>query len=183
MRHTLLEMSDQEPPGVNGRQGVTDPARRALGRIRSGVAAARDPLVDRVGQAVDGAGRTWSELPGARVRRVRRMGRTPLPSLYDLHPEARSARAIDIGLETIDVADIAGTAVGGGDQRGGDFLLLPDAVRPWLRSHPGFKRHLDSRYRCARSDEACAIYDLTGPAEFPLDTARPDDRTSAMRTG
>jgi hypothetical protein len=124
MRHTLPEMSDQEPPGDNDRQGVTDPARRAIGRIRSGVAAARDPLVDRVGHAVDDVGRTWSELPGARVRRVRRMGRSPLPSLYDLHPEARSARAIDVGLETIDIADIAGTAVGGGDQRGGDFLPL-----------------------------------------------------------
>jgi hypothetical protein len=138
-------MSDQEPseppeppePSESpDRKRVTDPARRAIERIRSGVVsgvvAARDPLVDRVGHAVGDVGRTWSELPGARVRRVRRMGRTPLPSLYDIHPEARSARAVDIGLQTIDIDEIAGTAVGGGDQRGGDFLpLKPSRTDNW----------------------------------------------------
>jgi hypothetical protein len=100
-------MSDEELPGGADRQGVTDPARRAIERIRN-------------------------ELPGARVRRVRRMGRMPLPSLYDVHPEARSARAVDIGLQTIDMADVAGTAVGGGDQRGGDFLpLKPSRTDNW----------------------------------------------------
>ena len=48
---------------------------------------------------------------------------TPLPYLYEVHPEARLARPVQVGLRTIDVADIAGTAVGG-DQRGGDFLPL-----------------------------------------------------------
>ena len=60
------------------------------------------------------------------------MGSTPLPSLYDLHPEARSARSIEVGFETIDVADIAGTAVGGGAQRGGDYLpLKPSRTHNW----------------------------------------------------
>jgi hypothetical protein len=60
------------------------------------------------------------------------MGAEPLASLYDLHPEARQARPVQVGLRTIDVADIAGTAVGGGDQRGGDFLpLKPFRGKNW----------------------------------------------------
>jgi hypothetical protein len=89
-----------------------------------GVAAAAEPFVDRVGQAIDDVERTWNERPGARVRRVRRMGSAPLRHLYDLHPEARQARPVQVGTRTLDVGEIAGTAVGGGDQRGGDFLPL-----------------------------------------------------------
>jgi hypothetical protein len=44
--------------------------------------------------------------------------------LYEEHPEARNATPRELGLQTIDVADIAGTAVGGARQRGGDFLPL-----------------------------------------------------------
>jgi hypothetical protein len=44
--------------------------------------------------------------------------------LYEVHPEARRATPHERGLKTIDVADIAGTAVGGARQRGGDFLPL-----------------------------------------------------------
>jgi hypothetical protein len=117
-----------EPSGV-GRVAV--PARRALGAIRHGVSAAADgvaaaaePIVERVGQAIDGVERSWNERPGARVRRVRRLGREPLAYLYDGYPEARRARPVQVGTRTIDVEDVTGTAVGGGDQRGGDFLPL-----------------------------------------------------------
>jgi hypothetical protein len=89
-----------------------------------GVAAVTEPIVERVQDAIDGVERTWHERPGARVRRVRRMAATPLRYLYDVHPEARLARPVQVGTREIDVADIAGTAVGGGDQRGGDFLPL-----------------------------------------------------------
>lgn len=114
-------------------------ARRAMDAIRTGVAAAAEgmaaaaePLVDRVHDAIEDAERSWSERPGARVRRVRRMGAHPLAYLYDRHPEARQARPVEVGLRTIDMADIAGTAVGGGDQRGGDFLpLKPFRGRNW----------------------------------------------------
>jgi hypothetical protein len=113
-------------------------ARRAMDAIRTGVAAAAEgvasaaegmaaaaePLVERVHDALEDAERSWSERPGARVRRVRRLGAHPLPNLYELHPESRRARPVQVGLRTIDVDDIAGTAVGGGDQRGGDFLPL-----------------------------------------------------------
>ena len=117
---------------------VPEPARRAIERIRSGVAAAREPIVDRVGQAIDDVERTWNELPGARVRRIRRLGREPLAYLEDVYPEARVAHPVDVGFRTIEVDEIAGTAVGGGAQRGGDFLPLkpfrgPNWVGRWQR--------------------------------------------------
>jgi hypothetical protein len=52
------------------------------------------------------------------------MAATPLRSLYEVHPEARMARPVQVGTREVDVTEIAGTAVGGGDQRGGDFLPL-----------------------------------------------------------
>jgi hypothetical protein len=134
---------DREDKAEDGRErpdlgGVGRPARRALGALRDGVAAAAggvasaaegvasvaEPIVDRVGQAIEDVERSWNERPGARVRRVRRMGRNPLANLYELHPEARQAMPVQVGLITVDVDQIAGTAVGGGDQRGGDFLPL-----------------------------------------------------------
>ena len=61
----------------------------------------------------------------ARLRALRNRNRTPLESLYDLHPEARNAARRDLGLLTIPVARIRGTAVEGPPQRGRDFLPLP----------------------------------------------------------
>jgi len=148
------ELTDS-PTGV---RRVTDPARQAMHAIRSGVAAAvegvsaaadgvaaaAEPIVDRVQEAIEDAERTWHERPGARVRRVRRMGAQPLASLYELHPEARQARPVQVGLRTIDVADIAGTAVGGGDQRGGDFLpLKPFRGKNWSARWQRLRRAQD----------------------------------------
>ena len=137
MRHTRLEMRAREhlpaeddpsaehvepvePEGAD----AAEHGRSAIEIIRAGVASATEPIADRVGQARDGVERSWNERPGARVRRVRRMGKLPLAFLYDVHPEARTARPVEAGLQTIDVDEIAGTAVGGGAQRGGDFLPL-----------------------------------------------------------
>jgi hypothetical protein len=114
----------KEAPGPAPKRWIPGPARRAVGAIVDGAEAAAEPIVDRVSSALDSAGRTWQERPGARVRRVRRMGARPLPYLMDVHPEARAARPVQVGLRSIDVGDIAGTAVGGGAQRGGDFLPL-----------------------------------------------------------
>jgi hypothetical protein len=112
-----------------------EPARKALDAFdgfRDGVSSAAEPIVDRVSQAIDDVERSWHERPGARVRRVRRMGSTPLANLYEIHPEARLARPVQVGTREIDVADICGTAVGGGDQRGGDFLpLRPFRGKNW----------------------------------------------------
>jgi hypothetical protein len=87
-------------------------------------AAAAEPLVERIGEAVEGIERSIGERPGMRVRRVRRRAATPLPYLNGVHPDVRLARPIQVGLRTIPVDEIAGTAVGGGEQRGGDFLPL-----------------------------------------------------------
>ena len=153
MRHTPPEMNPPEKPKPAAEplpaetethavdtetHLVPERAHKAIEMIRSGVAAAKEPIVDRVGQAIDGVERTINELPGARVRRVRRLGQQPLPYLEDLYPEARLARPVQVGLQTIDVDDIAGTAVGGGAQRGGDFLPLkpfrgPNWIGRWQR--------------------------------------------------
>ena len=84
--------------------------------VRTGVAAGR-----RIAAAA-------SQTPGqglARLRDLRRGNRLPLDNLYDLHPEARRAPRRDLGLLTIPVSRIRGTAVEGPAQRGRDFLPLP----------------------------------------------------------
>lgn len=137
-----------EPTTSAGRgvKRVTKPARKAMKSIRSGMAAAADgvaaaadgmaaaaePLVDRIEQAVDDVERAIAERPGGRVRRVRRMGSRPLAYLNDVHPDVGTALPVQVGLRTIPVEDVAGTAVGGGAQRGGDFLpLRPFRGRNW----------------------------------------------------
>lgn len=132
-------LPDDAPLDVPTMRRIARPpsrARRALGVLTAGAeaaAAVAEPVIDRVSHAIEGAGHIWSERPGARVRRVRRMGGEPLRYLMEIHPEARAARPIRVGLRTIDVDQIAGTAVGGGDQRGGDFLpLKPFRGANWL---------------------------------------------------
>jgi hypothetical protein len=119
-----------DPAAIEPPSEVAD-ERPALARFVAGA----EPVVGRVTSAVEsvltGAGdviqagrRRWAERPGARVRRVRRLARQPLATLYDLHPEARRANPRELGLQTIDPEDIAGSAVSGINQRGGDFLPL-----------------------------------------------------------
>ena len=64
------------------------------------------------------------ERAGARVRRVRRMGHSELADLWALHPEARRASIRQLGVLSVPVDQIKGTAVEGPAQRGGDFLPL-----------------------------------------------------------
>jgi hypothetical protein len=89
-------------------------------------------IEDTVKAAAQATARRLDELPGARVRRLRRMAREPLPYLYDVHPEARNAIPRQLGTRTIDVATVPGTAVGPAQQRGMDFLpLKPFRSRNW----------------------------------------------------
>src|SRR5215212_7976629 len=115
---------------------VEDAVDVVVDRASSVVGGAVDLAQGAVGGAVDlahGAARRWDERPGARVRRIRRLGRIPLPFLYAVHPEARRASPREVGLKTIDVDRIAGTAVGGVDQRGSDFLpLRPFRSQNWM---------------------------------------------------
>jgi hypothetical protein len=98
-----------------------------VARVASAIGDASDYVegaAAAVGAVVDAAARRLAERPGARVRRVRRLGRDPLPYLYDVHPDARRRTPRELGVRIIDVAEIAGTAVGPPGQRGGDFLPM-----------------------------------------------------------
>lgn len=94
------------------------------------IAEAAGPVISAAMKPVDslsqGARRLIGERPGARVRNVRRMAREPLPNLWQVHPEARRASIRELGLRSVPVDRIVGTAVEGPAQRGGDFLPLRD---------------------------------------------------------
>ena len=116
----MMAMSDepnqdpqQEPVVQRVVSAIDDAVQSAVGAIGGVADAARDATTKGLQMR-----------PGARVRAVRRLGHQPLPMLYEDHPEARRATPHEVGLRTIDVADVAGTAVGGARQRGGDFLPL-----------------------------------------------------------
>jgi hypothetical protein len=93
---------------------------------RSLIAGVASSIAEGAGSVISGARRLIGERPGARVRRVRRMGHQPLANLWDLHPEARRATIRELGLVGVPVGQVRGTAVEGPPQRGGDFLPLKD---------------------------------------------------------
>jgi hypothetical protein len=104
----------------------------AVARLLHSAESAAEPIVGGVTAALGAAAHTIGDMRGARVRRIRRLGRKPLSSLHELYPEVARARPVVVGLRSIAVADIRGTAVAGGDQRGGDFLpLKPFRSRNW----------------------------------------------------
>jgi len=82
-------------------------------------------LVASAGRLAERTLRSWDARPGARRRSLRRLAGVPLPNLYQVHPEARRATPREIGVRSVDVGEIVGTAVGGVTQRGSDFLPLP----------------------------------------------------------
>jgi hypothetical protein len=93
---------------------------------RSALAAVASTIAGAAEQLAGGARRMLAERPGARVRRVRRMATQPLSNLWDLHPEARNATMRELEPRVVPVEEIAGTAVEGPVQRGGDFLPVRD---------------------------------------------------------
>ena len=93
---------------------------------RSVLADVAATIVDAAGAGLAAARRVIDERPGARVRRVRRMGRQPLPNLWEEHPDAQRAAIRELGLRSVPIAQVTGTAVAGPAQRGGDFLPLRD---------------------------------------------------------
>ena len=118
---------DGSPISKSVGERVTERVAAVLGEAADYVESA----ASAVGNVVEATVRRFDERPGARVRRVRRQAKVALPYLYDVHPGARNRTPREIGVQTIDVSDIAGTAVGGG-QRGGDFLpLKPFRTRNW----------------------------------------------------
>jgi hypothetical protein len=132
-------MTKQESPRAEpsaGRQ-VVDKIEDVAGKVESVVEGAVEGAVDAVGgavHAVQAVARRWDERPGARVRRLRRSARTPLPYLYHVHPEARQAVPRELGVRSLDTDEILGTAVGGATQRGADFLpLKPFRSQNWIQ--------------------------------------------------
>ncbi len=124
MRHTQGLMTSRTPVPPHDDPDQEAPTTSAFSRLIAATEAAAVPIVEGVSSAIGAALGSFREMPGSRARRIRRLGRVPLPSLPELYPDARRARPVEIGLRTIDVAAIRGTAVGGGDQRGADFLPL-----------------------------------------------------------
>lgn len=102
----------------NPRDDARDGARERITGAVGGTLSAARTAIDRAGQVLQ-QGRV------ARHRRLRRQARSPLPLLYEVHPEARRALPHPLGLRTIPLEEIAGTAVEP-PQRGADFLPLPD---------------------------------------------------------
>jgi hypothetical protein len=175
--HDDAQRPDNSDPSPTPRSTEPPETPGALGRLLQGAGSAAEPIVDGVtaaiGAAADAAGAaagaaastisdaatSIGELPGMRVRRVRRLARDPLPSLPELYPESARARPVVIGLRSIPVSQIRGTAVGGGGQRGGDFLpLKPFRSKNW-----------QSRWeRLRRAQDALAILP-------PIDVVKFDD--------
>jgi hypothetical protein len=99
-------------------EGARDAASEVVDEASElGAAAAR--LLTAAAKMRPGEGRA------ARRRRIGRSNRVPLPNLFDLHPDARLSPRRELGLLTIPVSEIRGTAVEGPAQRGSDFLPLP----------------------------------------------------------
>jgi hypothetical protein len=115
----LAGESDATVPSTANEEEADDHDRSRLAGVAASIAGVAGPVLS-------GARRLLDERPGARVRRVRRMGHEPLANLWDVHGEARRASIRDLGLQSVPVEAIAGTAVEGAPQRGGDFLPLPD---------------------------------------------------------
>ncbi len=82
------------------------------------------PVATAVGRVLGAAGQTWAGRDATIARRLKRQAREPLPNLFELYPEARNATPQEIGVRFVPLDEIAGTAVAGATQRGGDFLPL-----------------------------------------------------------
>jgi len=106
----------------------TDDSRSRLSEVAGNIAGAAGPVISAalrpVGDLTTGARRVIDERGGGRARRARRQGQQPLVNLWEAHPEARRAAMRELGLRTVSIDQIAGTAVEGPTQRGGDFLPL-----------------------------------------------------------
>jgi len=119
-----------ESPPESPEDAASDSSQSRIAGVASSIADAAGPVISAalspVRSFASGANRMIGERPGARVRRVRQMGHEELANLWDLHPEARRASIRELGLMSIPVDRILGSAVEGAPQRGGDFLPLKD---------------------------------------------------------
>jgi hypothetical protein len=117
---------------------ITDAAESAAGTVGKAVTHTTATLVRGAGSLAVGAGnlavgagslavgaaRRFEDRPAARAGQAGRTSRDPLPVLWDVHPAARNAARRDLGLVTVPLEQIRGTAVEGA-QRAGDFKPIP----------------------------------------------------------
>lgn len=113
-----LEVVKRAAQGAGEVLGAAVSATERLGELR-------EPVTERVETTVREAARRLRGSRAARLRRLQALNREPLPNLFELHPEARMAPRRELGLQTIPVEQVRGTAVEGPAQRGSDFLPLP----------------------------------------------------------
>lgn len=116
---TEEEIAPAGADDVAERPDEPDEARSVLANVAATIVDVAAPVLAAARRAID-------ERPGARVRAVRRRGRQPLPNLWEEYPEAHRASIRELGLRSVPVTEIRGTAVAGPAQRGGDFLPLRD---------------------------------------------------------
>jgi hypothetical protein len=122
---------------THGASAVTRDVVDAVGDLAAGVVVPMTgAVVEKAGdlvQAVPAVARQLSESTKDAAAKGRKRYRTrasvrrhePLPNLFDVHPEAKLAATRELGLQTIGVDEIRGTAVAGPAQRGTDFQPLP----------------------------------------------------------
>ena len=95
--------------------------------------------------ALAGGRRRWQGRTGARYARLDALNRQPLPNLYEVHPEARNLVRREVGIRSVPVDEIVGTAVAGVDQRGRNFLPLPAFKSTnWQYRWQGIRRAMDA---------------------------------------
>jgi hypothetical protein len=139
---------DTDDDGANGTVAQTiSAARAAFGAAQDAVAGPVGGTISAARSAIGRAGRAIVPDDTARRRRVARLARRPLPLLYDVHPGARRALPHPLGLRTIPVASIAGSAVEP-TQRGGDFLPFASMRTPDWRGR--WQRLRDANERLAQ---------------------------------
>ena len=100
-----------------------EPAEDPKGVLARAAESVAETVVEVATQAGAAAGRLVAAQRERRRRRPRR--HEPIRNLFDEHPEARTSPRRDLGVVTIPVDRIVGTAVEGAPQRGTDFKPLP----------------------------------------------------------
>jgi hypothetical protein len=114
---------------------VAEKAGGAVGAVVHAAGSAATPITSAAGVR---------RADAARLRALRAAARRPLPSLWEVHPDARRASLRDIGIETVPLDKIRGTAVAGPTQRGGDFLPLRGLRGPnWESRWQRIRRAVD----------------------------------------
>ena len=123
-----MDGSDAAPPEslVSDSDAAEDPRpwQGVLTDAAAPLVAAERRLVREVDRVATGARKVLDVSPPGRSRRRRARARQPLPNLFELHPELQRAARRELGMRTVPVAEILGTAVEGPAQRGGDFLPI-----------------------------------------------------------